>query len=191
MWLCWIPRVHVHEKRCHNYIFPLRYLKLTLCFPSLYGRQNGSYLWHADSLCPFFLRPSLSFSIFLVCPESITPWLCLLSFFIIPWCPHALFMINVTFFHQLSRLIFNVWIIFMLEWIFFFFLILRHTLTFISLITPFLISVVTIKTHQNKTCCTPPIHSTLSLSPTSLSVFLTPPSSPSCYALLWGSSAAG
>lgn len=73
-------------------------------------------------------------------------------------------------FHRLSLLIFHGRIVFIPGRIFFFFLSPHHASTFISFIN----------TRQQKsqklisTCCTPPIHSTLSVSPTSLSVFPNP-----------------
>lgn len=148
--------------------FPLWYLKLTLCFTSLYCRKNGSYLWHADSLSVLcFSVPLCPFSIFSLCVPN-PSLLGVVSFVLLYYflLPSYIIHDRRRIFHQLSPLIFNGWIIFILDT--FFFLFPHHALTFISLMnTHQPISLyVTLKT---QTICRPvahfPIHSTLFLSP--------------------------
>lgn len=174
--------------------FPLWYLKLTLCFTSLYCRKNGSYLWHADSLSVLcFSVPLCPFSIFSLCVPN-PSLLGVVSFVLLYYflLPSYIIHDRRRIFHQLSPLIFNGWIIFILD-TFFFVPSSRLNINFLNEHASTLIALCNPQNTNNlSTCCTlsHPLHP-FSVSPTSLSVFLTSSGSPSCYTLLWGSSAAG
>lgn len=102
--------------------------------------------------------------ILLVCLDSVILWLCV-------FCPYY-FLVSSYVIHgqhhiscQLLPLISIGRIIFTLEWNFFLFLHLTLTFYFSLTCIDLFHFCHDHQTHHNKTCCTPPIHSTFSLSP--------------------------